>query len=197
MQKVFLPMKIDKIQLEKFHQFLEILGKLKFVKRLGWISNLKMKSPESVADHSFRCAFLAMCIGDLIGANSEKLIRMLLLHDIQEAITGDYDLFLKKQIGIDKVKNHEKITIQKILSLLPPKLNEEYLSLWIEFQNKATFEASLAHDIDKIELILQAIEYEKEGYDPDKFQTFWSGVSGKINTNIVLNIFELLKNKRT
>jgi len=189
-------MEKSKNQLEKLYQFTEFLGKLKLVKRSGWISNLEMKSPESVADHSFRCTFLAMCIGDFVNADTEKLIRMMLLHDIQEAITGDYDLSLKKQIGIDNVKAEEALAIREILSLLPDDIKERYLSIWEEFQNKATFEANLAHDIDKIELILQSLEYEKEGYASHKFKTFWAGVTGKINTKFVLRLFELLKTKR-
>ena len=82
--------------LEKLGKFSEAVGKLKTLKRAGWTSHVGIKSSESVPEHSFRSAVLAMCIGDLANVDAEKLIRMLLLHDVQEALTGDYDSFAKK-----------------------------------------------------------------------------------------------------
>jgi len=84
--------------LEEIVDFVQKAGLLKKVKRSGWISWVGIERPESVADHSFRSAILAMCIADLKGLNTEKLMRMLLLHDIHEAIIGDYDYFAKRKI---------------------------------------------------------------------------------------------------
>lgn len=64
--------------LEELIRFSNIIGKLKVLKRSGWISQVGITEPESVADHSFRCAVLAMCIGDLTNVDTEKLIKMLL-----------------------------------------------------------------------------------------------------------------------
>jgi len=182
--------------LEKLIDFSEIIGKLKVVNRAGWISQVGIIQPESVADHSFRCAILAMCIGDLLGANTEKLIRMLLLHDIQESITGDYDSPAKEEIGTPRVTLQEKIAIKGVLSKLPAKLKKKYYAIWQECEDKTTREAILANDIDKIEMLIQALEYEKEGYDSGKLQAFWTTTQNKIETPIVQELFKLLNDKR-
>lgn len=185
------------MSLEKLLRFSEIIGKLKIVKRSGWISHAGIDKPESVADHSFRCAVLAMCIGDVANVDTEKLIRMLLLHDVQEAFTGDYDYYAKKEVGLHKVKSEQRTAIKDILSLLPAALEMQYLSLWEEFENQSTLEAILANDIDKIEMMIQALEYEEEGYDPRKFDAFWNEVKNKIRTSVTQDLFKLLIKKRS
>ena len=107
------------------YEFLEVVGKLKIMKRSGWISQVGINKPESVADHSFRCAILAMCIGDLLDLDSGKLIRMMLLHDIHEAKTSDFDSQSKRVIGNLEIKKREKDAIQEILSFLPMRLGNK------------------------------------------------------------------------
>jgi putative hydrolase of HD superfamily len=183
--------------LEKLLRFSEIIGRLKVTKRAGWISHVGIDRPESVADHSFRCAVLAMCISDLVNANTEKLIRMLLLHDIHEALTGDYDYFAKKEMSINEVKSQERAAIKEVLSLLPEELKARYLSLWEEFENQTTLEAILANDIDKVEMMIQALEYERAGCDSKKLDSFWFDVQKKIKTPTIRDLLELLVSKRT
>jgi len=183
--------------LEKLIDFSEIIGKLKVVNRSGWISQVGITAPESVADHSFRSAILAMCMGDMLGFDTEKLIRMLLLHDIQETITGDYDYYLKEEIGKQTVKLQERIAIKNILSRLPTKLKRKYYAIWKEYEDKTTREAMLANDIDKTEMLLQAFEYEKEGYDSEKLEAFWTSVQSKIKTPIIQDLLALLAYKKT
>jgi putative hydrolase of HD superfamily len=184
------------MSLEELITFSEIIGKLKVVNRTGWISHVGITKPESVADHSFRCAILAMCIGDLQGVDTEKLVRMLLLHDIQESITGDHDYYAKKEIGTPIVKLQERLAMKDILSTLPTKLKRKYSAIWQEYEDKTTLEAMLANDIDKIEMLMQASEYEKEGYDSGKLDEFWTSVQSKIKTPIIQELFKLLKDKR-
>lgn len=182
--------------LEELIKFSNVIGKLKVLKRSGWISQVGITEPESVADHSFRCAVLAMCIGDLTNVDTEKLIKMLLLHDIQEAQTGDYDHHAKREIGLSEVKFRERIAVKDVLSLLPEELSGEYARIWQEFENRRTSEAILAKDIDKIEMMMQALEYEKEGYDSDRLEAFWTDVQNEIRTPMIRGLFKILKHKR-
>jgi len=184
------------MSLEKLVKFSEVIGQLKKVKRSGWISHVGIKNPESVADHSFRSAALAMYIGDLMKLDTEKLMRMLLLHDIQEALTGDYDIFAKKKIGMKKFRIQEKNAAREVLSLLSSDLKEKYIDVWEEFENRKTREAILANDIDKIEMMMQALEYEKEGRDSEKFEAFWTRVKNEIKTTMMKDLFTLLSEKR-
>ena len=173
--------------------FFKMVGRLKNVGRSGWISQAEIEKPESVADHSFRCAIMAMCIGDLTNVDSGKLIRMLLLHDIQEASTGDYDSYAKEKIGISNVKAQERNAMKKILSVLPSQLAKRYFSLWEEFEYKTTDEAILAHDIDKIEITVTEDDEEKDG---DPSAEFWLYLGIVIIIIIVLLIIAMLFYRR-
>ena len=184
------------MSLKMLTEFADIVGKLKAVKRSGWLSQVGIERPESVADHSFRCAVLAMIISDLSNGNTEKLVRMMLLHDIQEAITGDFDSHAKKQLGIHKVRSQQKSAFRDILDILPPKLRSQYCSLWEEVQAQKTTEAILAYDIDKIEMVIQALEYEKEGYDSSKLDVFWENTESRIKTPLIRNLFNFLLSLR-
>ena len=181
---------------EEIIGFAEILGKLKSTRRAGWVSQVGIEETESVADHSFRCAFLAMVFADLSRINIEKLLRMMLLHDVQEAITGDFDHAKKEKVGADTVKRMERRAIKKVLGLLPPKLGEEYLAVWTEYEEHDSPEAVLAHDVDKIEVVLQALEYEKQGHDPAKLEVFWNSIENQIETPLVKELFEYMVNGR-
>ena len=70
--------------------FLKNVGKSKRLLRTGWVRE-KVKDPESVAEHSFRVSVLAMVLTDKLGydLDKNKLIKMALLHDLGEVITGD------------------------------------------------------------------------------------------------------------
>jgi len=177
-------------------EFLQRAGKLKRVRRTGWLSWVGIENPESVADHSYRSALIAMCIADLKEMNAEKLMRMLLLHDVHEAIIGDYDYFAKKQIGEHEVKKRELEAIRKILEVLPEKFKQKYFSLWIEFEEQKTLEAKIARQIDQLEMIFQALEYEKEGYSKEKLEIFWKNVEQKIKDEDLKRIFRILAEKR-
>ncbi|UCD97118.1 MAG: HD domain-containing protein [Candidatus Bathyarchaeota archaeon] len=177
-------------------KFTRHVGRLKTTARSGWVSHVNMEKAESIADHSFRCAVLAMCLGDLAEMNADKLIRMLLLHDVQEALTGDYDLFAKERTGSSKVKQLEKKAIKQLLSLLPSDLKERYFLLWQEFEAQTTPEAILAKDIDRIEMVMQALEYEEAGFNRDALEPFWCTAENQIETLIGKTLFDHLRKKR-
>src|SRR3972149_6492956 len=99
------------MELDGIVEFLQIVSQLKKAKRSGWISQVGVKDPESVADHSFMCTVLAMCIGDINDFNVQKIMRMALLHDIHESIIGDYDQYAKEKIGSLQMKDMERKAI--------------------------------------------------------------------------------------
>jgi len=182
--------------LEKIVDFVQKVGFLKKIKRSGWISWVGIENPESVADHSFRSAVLAMCIADLKGLNTEKLMRMLLLHDVHEALIGDYDYFAKRKISRSELKRKEHEAMEKMLENLPKKLKEKYFSIWLEFEEQKSLEAKIARQIDQLEMIFQALEYEKEGYSKEKLDVFWENIREKFGNKDLRRIFEILEEKR-
>ena len=88
---------------EEIIEFIRLIGKLKKIKRSGWLTwkRLAVENPESVADHVFRSAILGMIISDIKKLDMEKVVRMILLHEIAEPIIGDWDRPAKKRLGAD------------------------------------------------------------------------------------------------
>ncbi len=69
-------------------RFFSKIRKLKEIERSGWVVS-GVKKPESVADHSFGVALLVMLLGKNKNIDLEKALKMALIHDLGEAITGD------------------------------------------------------------------------------------------------------------
>lgn len=135
-----------------FHHVLN----LKTIPRQGWVDKLKLDNPESVGDHSYSMAVIAMLLGDLLKMDTAKMIKMALLHDLAESITGD--LTPEKASKINK-SNLEENTMKDILQELPDPLSKEYFAIWKEYLNKSSDESLLVHEIDKFEMAIQAIKY--------------------------------------
>jgi putative hydrolase of HD superfamily len=139
-------------------KFLKITGVLKRTQRAGWV-DVEVYQPESVADHTFRTALLCMLYADMEGLDPLKLLRMALIHDLPEALIGD----LMPSQKTPETKENEEAAIQHILALLPDLQRETYLAVWNEYQQGKTREAKAVRQLEKIEMALQAKEYEKLG----------------------------------
>src|SRR5207247_1455028 len=68
--------------------FFRTAGKLKSVRRQGWVDR-GLPDAESVADHTFRAMVMAWALGRMAGLNTDRLLRIMLLHDLPEAEAGD------------------------------------------------------------------------------------------------------------
>lgn len=145
----------------KIINFYKYLDKLKRTKRKGWV-DAKIPDSESVADHSFSTAILSMILAPKFKVDREKLIKMALIHDIGESVTGDVTWFSRTH-GVDKKvfakkEENEKKVMKKILTILKRK---EYLDLWKEMSEMKTKEAILHKEIDRLDMSLQAYYNEK------------------------------------
>ena len=67
----------------------DIILHLKTIPRSGWQKKLGIKRPESVADHAFGVAAIAMILSDSKRLDSAKVLKMAILHDLAESLTGD------------------------------------------------------------------------------------------------------------
>jgi putative hydrolase of HD superfamily len=172
-------------------EFLRIVGELKKLSRSGWLkAGIR---PESVADHVFRTALLAMVYGDLKGLDSEKMMRMALLHDLPEIITGD----LRPEEKTAKLREEEYAAIEKILSYLPGDLRDRYMKTWAEFEDRTSEEAKLVRELDKLEMAMQALDYQEEGYKKEKLEEFWTNAKANIEDPDLKKIYELLEKRKS
>ena len=149
--------------------FFKTAANLKKIPRQGWIDKLSIDNPESVADHSYSMAIMSMLISDLENYNFEKIIRMTLLHDLAESKIGDYT---PEQINKEKKNNLENNAFHEIIKNLPDFIKSQYLQIWQEYQESNSVESKFVHQIDKLEMVLQAKIYEKDGHSKEKLESF-------------------------
>ena len=170
--------------------FLKIAINLKTIPRQGWIDKLSIKNPESVADHTFSMAILGMILSDSRDYDTEKILKMTLLHDLAESITGDFTPEQKSKK--EKIVLENK-TIKKILSNLPESLQTQYFSLWMEYQKNESSEAKFVHQIDKLEMSMQAKIYSEQKYSIEKFSPFFDSAEKEIQDPHILKLFNQLR----
>ncbi|MGE0884616.1 MAG: HD family hydrolase [Blastocatellales bacterium] len=158
----------------KIIAFLTELQRLKAVPRTGWLLR-GIRDVESVADHSYGVALIAMLLADLAQSRGfepdvEKVLRMALLHDLTEARTGDLPNTIKRYFDQNSLHAADENIADEILLGLGA-LGEEYQLLWREYEERETLEARIVKAADKLDLLLQAMEYEKGG--ARKLREFW------------------------
>jgi len=151
-------------------QFFLLAGRLKGEKRRGWMKKLGMEHPESVADHSFRTAVMAMFVSDARGLDTGRAVRLALLHDLPEALVGD--AMPEERSGRRKTELETK-AMDEILSELPAASRALYRDAWHDFVDGRSEESRLVRELDKLEMALQAREYANESGDPSKAKEFW------------------------
>jgi len=181
-----------------FLEFAKIVGELKKIPRTGW-KERKIKNPESVADHSFRTALLGMVLSDSEKLDTEKIIRMLLLHDIEESVSGDITAIYKSKMNKTYLRKNQTRAMKKVLLPLPKDLRNKYLSLWMEMEEGKTLEAKYCKDIDKLEMMIQASDYEREDEtNKKKLDVFWSrkDINAPYRIESIIKIYEKLRKER-
>ena len=107
---------------------------------------------------------------------------MVLLHDLAESEIGDHT---PEQLNKEKKNRLENNAFQEIIKNLPDLIKSQYLQIWQEYQENTSFESQLVHQIDRLEMVLQAKIYEKEGHPKEKLESFFESAKTDI-TNLKL-----------
>ncbi|KAJ3679203.1 hypothetical protein LUZ60_017214 [Juncus effusus] len=161
--------------------FLTLCHRLKTTKRAGWVKR-GVKEPESIADHMYRMGIMALIASDIPPEiNRDKCVKMAIVHDIAEAIVGD----ITPSDNVPKLEKSrmEREALDHMCALLgQPSRAKEIHELWMEYEENSSPEAKIVKDFDKVEMILQALEYEKEkGHD---LEEFFISTAGKFQTDV-------------
>jgi putative hydrolase of HD superfamily len=141
-------------------KYLYEIGQLKRVKRSGWWM-VGITDPESVAEHSFRVAILGYILASLEGADPLKVAAMCLFHDTPETRINDPHQLAKRYV---QVKEGEKLAEDEQLERLPPSISQSIASLFHDYEERESLESVIAHDADALECLIQAREYQVQGY---------------------------------
>jgi putative hydrolase of HD superfamily len=135
---------------------------LKHLPRTGWLQRGVLKT-ESVAEHTFGVAALALLVGDQIpDLDRGRLLTLALLHDMAEALMGDLPVGARRFFGAQAKQDAEYRAMDELVGDSPNA--EEYLALWKEYSERESREARLIKQLDRLEMLLQALAYERAGH---------------------------------
>ncbi|MBF0523019.1 MAG: HD domain-containing protein [Candidatus Omnitrophica bacterium] len=162
-------------------------GLLKHIKRSGWwVAGIK--DPESVAEHSFRCAIMAYYIAHAEGVDPFKTVIMALFNDIHEARIND--LHKMGHYYID-FKEAEKKVYKDQIEGLNPVVKLEMERLRKDYDEQKTKESIVARDADILECLLQAKEYYDSGHT--KAKKFFQKAPDYLKTKSAQKLWQMIK----
>jgi len=154
--------------LDKTVDFIKEIEKLKSVTRFNRTLDGRF---ENSAEHSWQGAIASIVLQDYYPEklNMEKVISMLLIHDLGEIYAGDTWVFDDKK----KVHSHDREleSIKKTMSILP---EEKYLNMkesWLEFEKGQSAEARYARVIDALVPLINHLEVSECNYNPDNISS--------------------------
>ena len=148
-------------------------NRLKTTPRTGWAVR-GVPDFESVADHSYGVAFTALLLADLVPGEFDrgKLLTMAVLHDLPESVTGDLSLGGSRLLPAGAKAQMEAGAMDELLG--HHQFGAGWRATWDEFEALASPEARLVRDADRVDLLVQALVYERSigTVQLDEFWTF-------------------------
>jgi putative hydrolase of HD superfamily len=141
--------------------FLREIDRLKTVYRQTILTDRSRR--ENSAEHSWHLAMMAALLpehGEEGGIDVNKVIRMVLVHDIVEIDAGDTFAYDTKGHG-DKAEREQRAA-DRIFGLLPDDQGAEMMALWREFEERGTPEAKFANALDRLQPMIH--NYLTEGH---------------------------------
>ncbi|WP_316186134.1 MULTISPECIES: HD domain-containing protein [unclassified Bradyrhizobium] len=133
--------------------FYRLAEGLKRELRHSWLSDGRR---ESVAEHSWSMSLLALLVHRHLERPVEidRVLKMIIVHDLVEALVGDVPFFETGSRKDAKVAK-EREAIEVIRSRLPGGGGQEIFDLFHEFEAKLTAEAKFAAALDHLEVQMQ------------------------------------------
>ncbi|MFC5631877.1 MULTISPECIES: HD domain-containing protein [Streptococcus] len=123
---------------------------------------------ENSAEHSWQLALMAITLREYFSelVNMEKVMLMLLLHDVGEIGVGDTSVF--DEIGKLDSYERELASVTQTFSFLPMEQKEYYLNVWQEFEKGNSVEARYARCVDAIAPLMNHLLIAEKGDNPDE-----------------------------
>ena len=148
----------------------ELVGCISFIQQAERLKDVLRSAhtssgcQESTAEHTWRLCLMAMVFeGELEGIDFLKLLKICIIHDLGEAISGDVPAIVQQP---DQNKSaQERADLMILLEPLDELRRNEFLALWDEYESTSSPEAIMAKGLDKIETIIQ----HNQGKNPPNF----------------------------
>lgn len=138
---------------------------LKRTPRTGW-GMRGVPHVESVAEHSFGVAFVALVLADALEDDGhrldlERVLVMAVLHDLAEVRLTDLPMSARRLISDEAKSQAEESAMAELLAPLPGA--RRWRAQWQEFEERSSPEGCLVRDADKLEMMVQCLAYERAG----------------------------------
>lgn len=150
-------------------EFLEILMRAAVLKTTTRHCYTEKGRKESVADHSWRTALMAMLLSgepEFSDMDMNKAIRMCLIHDLGESFTGDIPTFEKTDTDAES----EDALFFDWVNSFPEELKGEWLALLAEMGEQSSREAKLYKALDKLEAVISHNESDISTWLPLEYE---------------------------
>ncbi len=194
---------------------LHAIEPLKHLPRTGWVDR-EVSAPESVAAHSWRLALLSWLVAAEDGLDADRAMRLALVHDMPEALTGDRTPFdyledvaerrrlaanpaersMTKEDDERSAKNAaERAALTRIVAHAPADVAKQLSALWEEYAAESSPEARLVHQLDKLEAYLQGREYAEDGRlaQPETLRSFRADSSRVATASAARTLFAAIE----
>ena len=170
---------------------------------------------ESIADHMYRMSIITMLcprtLVDKLNIDIPRCTKMALIHDMAESLVGDLTPSQKerieKQYGKGEKSRREGAVMQYVGEVMLGNVDggengnktgdvgRDLIGAWQEYEDSKTNDSKFVHDVDKIELLLQMVEYERKGAGSVDLHEF-TEVANRIQLEEVRGWWEDLKKER-
>lgn len=185
-------------EIEETLEFIVEIEKLKAVHRKT--KPVGLERYENSAEHSWHVCLSALMLKDYANdkINIDRVIKMLLIHDLGEIDAGDTIIYSSET---KPVKDSEEAGLRRVLGLLPAGVADQYVELWQEFELGESSDAKYANAIDRVPPLLHNLHgdghsWRKHNIDPEKVLSvnsriakgsdrLWEVMKSKINDVVV------------
>jgi putative hydrolases of HD superfamily len=148
--------------LERQLAFLVEIDKLKTILRRNYVMHADRR--ENSAEHSWHLVMTALILAEHSNEPIylDRVLRMLVIHDIVEVDAGD--TFLYDTAGYESKVAREQQAADRIFGLCPADQGKEIRGLWDEFESRDTAESRFAYAVDRFISILHNKETRGKGW---------------------------------
>ncbi|KAL9929823.1 uncharacterized protein ACN427_013568 isoform 1-T7 [Glossina fuscipes fuscipes] len=173
-------------------QFMELIGNLKHTKRTGWVLR-DVNDCESISGHMYRMSILTFLLDGSEGLDQIRCMELALVHDLAESLVGDITPFC----GVSKNEKRamELKAMQDICKLIEPR-GKRIMELFEEYELGESAESRFVKDLDRLDMVMQAFEYEKRDNCLLKHQEFFDSTAGKFNHPFVKKLVSEINEQR-
>jgi putative hydrolases of HD superfamily len=147
-------------RLDQQFAFLNEADKLKQVLRATTLCDGSRR--ENSGEHSWHLALYALVLADQAapGVSIDRVIKMLILHDLVEIDVGDVPIHSGNGAahGSAETAMAEAKAADRIFGLLPGDLRDDLRALWAEFEASATPDAVFAKSLDRVQPVMHNLQ---------------------------------------